>query len=358
MTNILPPGSTIGILGGGQLGRMTAIAAANMGYHTHVYSDVSNPPAVEVSKYSTIASYHDEGELIKFARNVDVITLEFENIPHQTIEILQNITPTYPGWQALYIAQHRLREKDFISDLGITTAPYKEITSQEMLATTLETFGQAILKTAEFGYDGKGQERLDKNSDLSKIWKQYQEHTLVLEALIDLKTEISVVIARSKEGKTKAFPLFKNTHKNGILDQTQFPAKISEDLEKQALRTAKKIADALEVVGLLTIEFFIDQNNQLYVNEIAPRPHNSGHITMDACSTSQFEQLLRCICGLPLGSAKVICPGTMFNLIGDDVEKWHDYLAKANHKLHLYGKKETRAGRKMGHVNKLHQNSA
>jgi 5-(carboxyamino)imidazole ribonucleotide synthase len=349
----IPTGSTIGIIGGGQLGRMTALAAANLGYKVCIYTNQNNSPASHVAEETIVAEYDDSEALQKFAALVDVITFEFENIPHKSVQILEDSVPVRPSWQALHISQNRLREKDYLNSIGVKTAPYKAISSVDDLTSALDEIGpKAILKTTELGYDGKGQFVIDGNSNLDSIWKEINSQEAVLEGMVPFVKEVSVVIARGVDGESQAYTAVENIHKNGILDTTIAPAEIAEEISVKAQNIAKKVADSLDYVGVLAVEMFVLDSDDVLVNEIAPRPHNSGHWTMDACYTSQFEQCVRAVCGLPLGGADYHSKAIMTNLIGKDIHQWESIIKEPNAKLHLYGKKEARAGRKMGHVNR------
>jgi 5-(carboxyamino)imidazole ribonucleotide synthase len=354
------PSSTIGIIGGGQLGRMTAIAAAQMGYRVHTFTPKTPgeyTPAKQVSNKTFFAEYTDKAALEKFARSVDVVTFEFENIPAESIEFLENITLVRPNSQALHITQHRLREKNFLKNAGFPTPKFYHIKSALELIRALKEIpdGVGILKSAEFGYDGKGQIKVSYHGqDLEKIWNESGFKEAVLEEFVKFSKEISVVLSRGTNGDVSIFPIGENQHVNGILDNSTVPANISSEVLRYAEEVAAAIAYELKYIGTMAVEFFVTQDNKLLVNEIAPRPHNSGHWTIDGCTTSQFEQHIRAICGLPFGETKLTAPKIkMQNLIGNDVAKIQDILESPNAKLHLYGKKHAKPGRKMGHVNFL-----
>lgn len=343
----LPPGSTIGILGGGQLGRMLAMAAARMGYHAHIYCPEENAPAFEVARDHTCAAYDDEAALKNFAASVNVITYEFENIPAAPLAVLGD--KLKPGSDALAICQHRLKEKETLAKLGIATAPYAAVSGSDDLPAAIETIGlPAVLKTATDGYDGKGQWILKDSTDLTDI----VAGEYVLEGFVDFSIEISVIVARNEKGDVACYPPAHNIHKNHILSETIVPTPIDDALMQKAKNMACTIAEGLGLTGLMAVEMFVC-GDKLIVNELAPRPHNSGHWTMDACATSQFEQTLRAICNLPLGSTEALGDAKMINLIGNDVNDWEQYLNMPGATLHLYGKKDVRKGRKMGHVNRL-----
>ncbi len=348
---IVKPGSVIGIIGGGQLGRMMAMAAAELGYRVHVFTDEADSPASHVACKTIVADYADKQTLLEFAKGVDVVTFEFENIPHESLEVLENAKPVFPGAHVLKISRNRLREKNFVNDLGIGTAPFRKVTSAEELKEAVKELGvPSILKTTELGYDGKGQVMIKPGSDLASIWKTLRAPEAILEGFVDFRMEISVIVARGADGKSVTYVPVQNIHKNHILDITLAPAPVEKPLADEAEKVAVKITEALKLRGLLAVEMFITRDGKILVNELAPRPHNSGHWTMDACITGQFEQIIRAVCGLPLGNPERLCDAQMKNLIGDDVLKTDKYLKNKNAKLHLYGKRETRSGRKMGHV--------
>jgi len=350
----LPPGSRIGILGGGQLGRMTAMAAARLGYRSHVFCPGAEEPALQVTPSRTIAAYDDAAALDGFAAKIDVATFEFENVPAATVERLAAKVPVRPGWRSLHVAQNRLREKDFLRALGVATADYREIANVDSLARALRDIGRpAVLKSAMFGYDGKGQVTIRSESDLDEAWRAMGAELGILESFVDFSAECSIIVARGVDGSVATYEPVENRHVNHILDTTIAPARIEERLVMQAEGLARKIAEALELVGLLAVELFVTTDGRLLVNELAPRPHNSGHWTLDACATSQFEQLVRAICGLPLGSTERHSEAVMKNLIGEAVLDWPRLLAEPGARLHLYGKTEIRPGRKMGHVTRL-----
>jgi 5-(carboxyamino)imidazole ribonucleotide synthase len=351
---IIPPGSTIGILGGGQLGRMTALAAARLGYRVHSYCPDAGSPAFQVSAAATTAAYEDREALARFAGAVDVISFEFENVPSATAELLAALKPTRPRPQVLHICQDRLREKDFLMSAGVATTPYREVASADALKTALRAIGlPAVLKTARFGYDGKGQVMLSRDSDPADAWRQMGASLGILEGFVDFSHEISVIVARGVDGHRLAFPAVENRHRHHILDTTIAPARLPQSVLQQAETIAGRIVEALDVIGLLAVEMFVTRSGEVLVNELAPRPHNSGHWTIDACVTSQFEQFARAICGLPLGSVERHSDAEMKNLLGDEIDAWREILSDPAAKLHLYGKREPRPGRKMGHVTRL-----
>ncbi|HVJ32414.1 MAG TPA: 5-(carboxyamino)imidazole ribonucleotide synthase [Terriglobia bacterium] len=351
---IIPPGSTIGILGGGQLGRMAASAAARLGYKVHIFCPDQDSPASQVAAKTTVASYDDKAALQAFADNVDVVSFEFENIPAATTKFLAALKPTRPSPHVLYVTQERLREKSFLSSINVPTTGFLEVGRAEALPQAVQTLGRpCILKSASFGYDGKGQVRIDADTDLEEAWRKMGAQLGILEAFVDFAKEISVVIARSVDGNMAQYVAVENQHRHHILDVTIAPARVTQAITQRAEAIARHIAQELKLVGLLGVEMFVTQQGDVLVNELAPRPHNSGHWTMDACITSQFEQFVRAVCGLPLGSPERHSDAQMKNLIGDEVNQWREILAEPSAKLHLYGKSEARPGRKMGHVNRL-----
>jgi 5-(carboxyamino)imidazole ribonucleotide synthase len=351
---VIKPGATIGILGGGQLGRMTALAAAELGYRCHVFSPEPDSPASHVSAAQTIAAYDDRAALSAFARSVDVITYEFENIPVEPVTFLASITPVRPKPEVLAICQDRLKEKDFLNSIDVWTAPFQEVSSAAVLAWAVRDLGRpAVLKTAVLGYDGKGQVAIRPDTDLDKAWQQMGAARGVLEAFVDFTQEISVIVARGLDGTLATYVPVENHHKNHILDQTIAPARVPHDVMMKAEAVATHTAQKLDLVGVLAVEMFVERGGTVLVNELAPRPHNSGHWTIDACATSQFEQLVRAICGLPLGSPERHSDAVMKNLIGDDIDQWSEIVKDHSARLHLYGKLDARPGRKMGHVTRL-----
>jgi 5-(carboxyamino)imidazole ribonucleotide synthase len=352
---ILPPGSTIGILGGGQLGRMTALAAASLGYRSHIFTPERDSPGSQVTPLATIAEYHDEAALARFAGAVDIVTFEFENIPAQTVEHLAAIgCPVRPGPSVLRITQDRLLEKNFLRSIGVATAAYHDVDGlPELQAAVHDIGGLAVLKTVRMGYDGKGQVMIGPDTDLTEAWRRLGTSTAILEGFVDFTCELSVIVARTADGAEATYPAVENRHAHHILDTTTAPARIAPEVAERADAIARHIADRLDLVGVLAVEMFLLGNGELLVNELAPRPHNSGHWTIDACRTSQFEQLTRAVCGLPLGSTERHSDAVMKNLIGADVDTWRDWLDDPAVKLHLYGKAEARPGRKMGHATRL-----
>jgi 5-(carboxyamino)imidazole ribonucleotide synthase len=353
MSGPLPPGSVIGILGGGQLGRMTSMAAARLGYRCHILAPEAEAPAADVTAAWTRADYKDEAALRQFAAAVDVVTLEFENVPVEAVSWLEGRVTVRPGSAVLAVTQDRIREKDGLRAAGVPVTDYRPITDAAELAAGLSAFGGGVLKTVRLGYDGKGQRLLPAHADPVAAFQSLGGPPLILEALVDFALELSVITARAPDGSQASFPAVENEHERHILARTRAPARIAPDLAEEAVRLAEGIARDLDVVGLLAVEMFLTRGGQLLVNELAPRPHNSGHWTIDACPTSQFEQQVRAVCGLPLGATAPFVPAVMENLIGDQVERWPDLLAEPGARLHLYGKREARPDRKMGHVTRL-----
>jgi 5-(carboxyamino)imidazole ribonucleotide synthase len=351
---MLNPGATIGILGGGQLGRMTALAAARLGYRSHVYTMEADSPGAQVTPLVTVATLDDAAALAKFAQTIDVVTYETENIPLAAVDAILPHAPVHPGRDVLQVAQDRLREKDYLRGIGIETASYREVAGAASLARAMRDLGgRAVLKTVRMGYDGKGQAMIGPETDAERAWAALGTELAILEAFVDYRCEISVVVIRTETGSVANYPPVENQHVNHILDTTIAPARISPELAMRAEAIARHIAEKLSVVGVLAVEMFVTQDDRLLVNELAPRPHNSGHWTIDACPTSQFEQLVRAICGLPLGSTERHADAVMKNIIGPDVERWHEFLGEPMTKLHLYGKRAAPPGRKMGHATRL-----
>ncbi len=354
----LPPGSTIGILGGGQLGRMLAMAAARLGLRSHIFAPEADSPAFEVAAERTLASYDDEKALLAFARGIDVATYEFENIPVATVEFLAKHIPVRPGAKALSCAQDRINEKTLARNLGAGTAEFSEVNSDRDLQKALSIIPPpCILKTRRFGYDGKGQAKILKLDDARLAWDAMRESPSILESFVNFQLEVSVVAARSVDGEFRAFDVTENEHRNHILHRSLAPARITQAAANEAIAIAEKFARELDYVGVFAIEFFALHemgNDVLYVNEMAPRVHNSGHWTIDGAVTSQFEQHIRAVAGWPLGSTARKAPAVeMINLIGDDILAWKEIAADTGAFLHHYGKKDARPGRKMGHVNRL-----
>ncbi len=347
------------MLGAGQLGRMTALAAAQLGYRTHVYApDAAGSPAAQVSAAATVAGWDDWAALEAFARSVDAVTLEWENVPVATVEHLRRFTSVNPGPNVLSVAQDRIAEKSFINTLGIATAPWRAAgNAAEVAAAVAEIGPRCVLKSTRLGYDGKGQARIGAGTDAAQAWAAIgtaaAPGAAIVEGFVTFACEVSVIVARGGDGTIVAYPAVENHHKDGILDVTLAPARIAPETAAEAERVARRIAEALDLIGVLAVELFVTPEGGVLVNEMAPRPHNSGHWTMDACASSQFEQLVRAVCGLPLGSVERVADAEMTNLIGDDVLRWPELMAEPGARLHLYGKAEARPGRKMGHVTRL-----
>jgi 5-(carboxyamino)imidazole ribonucleotide synthase len=353
MTLTLPTGSTIGIIGGGQLGRMLSVAASRLGFRCHIFEPGANPPAGDVAHAVTTASYDDHAALRAFGEAVDIITYEFENIPTAALDILQDRAPIHPGREALRISQDRLTEKTFLQNLGLRTAPFADITDNDSLQHALARIGTpAILKTRRFGYDGKGQARIMTPKDADQALTDMQGAPAILEGFVDFTHEVSVIAARSLDGSVSAFDPGENVHSDGILRTTTVPARLSPGQRSDAVLIAARVLNALNYVGILGVELFVTPQG-LIVNEIAPRVHNSGHWTQNGCSVDQFEQHIRAITGWPLGDGKRHSDVVMENLIGDDMDRVPDLAAMPDAALHLYGKTETKPGRKMGHVNHI-----
>lgn len=360
-TKIFLPGSTVGVMGGGQLGRMFAIAARRMGYRVHTFSPDEDTPTGQLADREVAASYDDETAVRDFARGVDVLTFEFENIPSKTVEWAAEECVVRPAGRVLHVCQHRLREKNFLRDAGLPLPRFVEVNDEKQLAAAVKELGTpCVLKTASFGYDGKGQQKIDDDTDLKEAWASYNGRQAVLEEWVPFEREISVIIARNVEGQMVSYPVCENRHANHILDLTVVPADVSSDVAYAARQIAGAVAEHLDLVGLLAVEMFLLADDSILINELAPRPHNSGHFSFDACVTSQFEQQLRAVCGLPLGSAELLRPCVMANLLGDIWEDarangrsepdWRAAAGFPDVKIHLYGKSEARRGRKMGHL--------
>jgi len=352
---MLLPGTTLGVLGGGQLGRMFCLAARVMGYRTMVLDPDSACPAGQVADEQVIAAFDDTAGLQRLAQHCDVVTIEFENVPALSLEILADSVRVYPPAECVHIAQDRLKEKRFACDNGVDTAPFAEISDAGQVDAAMAITGlPAILKTATLGYDGKGQAVVHNREQLLAAFEAVQNVPCVLEKKLDLEREVSVLLVRNVDAETGVYPLSENEHRNGILHTTRLPAAITPAQAERAQQAALKLANRMGYVGVLAIEFFITTDGQLIFNEMAPRPHNSGHYTQDACATSQFEQQVRVICGLPPGDCCLLSPVVMLNLLGDLWDPdWSHVLRLPGAKLHLYGKHEARPGRKMGHVNLL-----
>lgn len=345
----------LGILGGGQLGRMSAMAAARLGIAVHIFTPEDDSPASHVAALTTVADYDDKKALRAFAKSVDVITYEFENIPVETVRFLQKIKPVYPDDRLLGIAQHRLTEKEFLNDIGIDTARWLPAYGPDDIRAAMNAWRakQVIVKTTRLGYDGKGQAKVTAKSDLNAVWDKFGADELIVEDMVDFAFEMSVVIARDLKGRTACYVPVLNDHANHILSKTTAPAPVASALLKKAEKMAVKVADAVDLTGVLAVEMFVTKDNRILANEIAPRTHNSGHWTIDACSVSQFEQHVRAVCGLPVGNPARHSDAVMHNLIGRDVNGIKKYWELPGACVHLYGKSDARPGRKMGHVTVL-----
>ncbi|MEZ5732633.1 MAG: 5-(carboxyamino)imidazole ribonucleotide synthase [Paracoccaceae bacterium] len=353
MTEPLRAGATIGILGGGQLGRMLSVAAARLGYRTHIYEPAANPPAGDVAHATTTAAYEDEAALAAFAASVDIVTYEFENVPTRALDLIEARCPIHPNRRALAISQDRIAEKDFLTGLGLRTAPYAGVTNATELAAAMEIVGTpAILKTTRLGYDGKGQARIMTPGDAPAALAAMAGAPAVLEGFVDFSREVSVIAARNAKGDVAAYDPGENVHRNGILHTTTVPASLTAGERTDAVLLAARILNALDYVGVLGVELFVTSGG-LIVNEIAPRVHNSGHWTQNGCAVDQFEQHIRAITGWPLGDGSRHADVTMENLIGDDIARIPALAMEKATAIHLYGKAEARPGRKMGHVNRI-----
>jgi len=352
------PGATVGVLGSGQLGRMFAIAARRMGYRVHTFSPDADTPTGQVADLEVIAPYDDLDAVRRFASNVSVVTFEFENVPAPTAQAAAEHAPVRPKGEVLHTTQHRIREKTFLASGGFPLTPFRTIVTSNDLARAVADLGcPAILKTADFGYDGKGQVRVTSSAEAEAAWSSIGRVPAVLEAFIAFEKEVSVIAARGSDGAYADWGVIENRHHHHILDLSIAPADVSDTVAGQAREIARAVLEALDVVGVLCVEFFVQPGGGLLINELAPRPHNSGHLTVDASVTSQFEQQLRAVCGLPLGSTELLRPAAMANLLGDiwnpREPNWLAACARPDVKLHLYGKLAPRPGRKMGHLTAL-----
>lgn len=358
MTEPILPGAALGVLGSGQLGRMFAIAARWMGYRVHVLSPDDDTPTGQVADVEIRADYEDVDQIARFARSVSVVTFEFENVPLIAAETAAKFAPVRPAGSVLFTSQNRLREKTALRDSGLPVTPFEPIHSLTDLQRAVASRGTpAVLKTAAWGYDGKGQAVVRQPDEARTAWQSLRSEEAILEAWIDFACEVSVVAARGIDGEFVAYPVLENAHRNHILDVTVCPARVPETIQREAVEIARSVLETLGVVGVLCVEFFVTKDGRLLINETAPRPHNSGHLTIDAHRTCQFEQQVRAVCGLPLGDVTQWRPAAMANLLGDlwspQVPAWKSVLAGPEIKLHLYGKKEARPGRKMGHLTAL-----
>ncbi len=358
MTQVIPPGSTLGVLGSGQLGRMFAIAARRLGYRVHVFSPDDDTPTGQVADVEIRAAYDDLDAVADFARGVDVVTFEFENVLLSTAETAERFAPVRPNGAVLHTTQNRIREKSFLRTSGIPVAPFAVVRSRDELLKAVAQIGcPAVLKTADWGYDGKGQVRIASASEAAAVWDAREPTDCVLEAFVDFECELSVIVARGVNGTIVTYEPIHNSHRHHILDVSVAPALVRPEIAVDAVAIAREISERLEIVGVLCVEFFVTNEGKLLVNELAPRPHNSGHLTIDAHVTCQFEQQVRAVCGLPLGSAEQLRPAAMANLLGDlwsqGEPDWPAVCALGDVKLHLYGKAAAKPGRKMGHLTAL-----
>ncbi len=349
------PGATVGVLGSGQLGRMFAIAARRMGYRVHTFSPETDTPTGQVADVEINASYDDLAAVREFARAVSVVTFEFENVPSATVQAAAECAPVRPSGSVLHICQHRLREKTFLASHGFPVTPFRAIHSVADLREGLKDLGlPAVLKTAGFGYDGKGQIKITSSEQIDIALQAFGEREKILEAFVDFTCELSVIAARGLHGRIAHWEVIQNIHRNHILDISVAPAELPAPVADEALDIARGVLEQLDLTGVLCVEFFLTREGKLLINELAPRPHNSGHLTFDACVTSQFEQQLRAVCGLPLGSTQLLRSAAMANLLGDlwkeGEPNWEAVCSVPEIKLHLYGKVSPLPGRKMGHL--------
>ncbi|HQX27529.1 MAG TPA: 5-(carboxyamino)imidazole ribonucleotide synthase [Alphaproteobacteria bacterium] len=345
---------TLGILGGGQLGRMSAMAARKLGIRTIIYTPEKDSPAAQIADETIVAAYEDLESLEKFSEKVEVISYEFENIPVETVEYLTKFKPVYPEKNVLEVAQDRIREKSFLNSIGIATARWEHAENAKNVDNIVDKWGKTscILKTARFGYDGKGQSRYTLGDNLDATWRSLKSDRIIVEEIVDFVFEISVIVGRDRFGKTVTYGPMMNEHKRHILHKTTFPASIAANIAAASIAITEKLAQQINLRGVITLEMFVTKDGQILANEIAPRTHNSGHLTIDACNISQFEQHVRTVCGLP--ALDPVCrPAEMLNLIGDDIKSIPEYEGKPGTFVHLYGKSESRPGRKMGHITML-----
>ncbi len=351
----LPPGATIGILGGGQLGRMSALAAAKLGYRVHVFAPEADGPAMQVAAARTVAPYEDQAALARFAGAVDVVTFEFENVPAATLDVLAPLVPCRPGVEALRIGQDRVREKTFFAEAGLPVGAWRAVTSRAELDAAVAALGlPAVLKTTRLGYDGRGQAVLRAPEDLDPAWERLSPRPLILEAFVPFAREVSAIVARGADGATVTFDTTENRHSHHILALSIAPAPGPAARQQEAQRLVTRLAEALDLVGLLALELFELPDGTLLANEMAPRPHNSGHWTMDACLCGQFEMHVRAVAGLPLPDPSRHHDAVMTNIVGpDSFARWPAFAAQPSVSLHLYGKAEARPGRKLGHATRL-----
>ena len=362
MSELIAPGATLGMLGSGQLGRMFAIEARRLGYHVHVFSPEAETPTGQVADCEIVAEYDDLDAVAQFAKNVDVISFEFENVLSETTETASKFAPVRPGAHVLHVAQNRIREKSDLRDAGIPVTPFAVVRSLDELHAAITELGTpAVLKSATSGYDGKGQAKIETPEGAEAAWNEVGADETILEAFIDYTCEISVVGVRGLDGEFAFYGPMKNDHANHILDISVFPSGLGDAVNKEAVEITRAVFEHLDVVGVLCVEFFLTADQRLMLNEIAPRPHNSGHLTIDGHVSCQFEQQVRAICGLPLGSTESLKPAAMANLLGDHWEAgppdWSALKQFPDVKVHLYGKRESRIGRKMGHLTVLAETS-
>lgn len=361
--NPILPGATLGVLGSGQLGRMFTIAARRLGYRVHVFSPDDDTPTGQVADVEIRGKYDDLDAVANFARSVDVVTFEFENVPSATTEIAARHCPVRPGGEVLHITQHRLREKGFFKQAGLPVTPFAAVRNAEELDAAIAQLGlPAVIKTASWGYDGKGQKIVRSREDALEAFRNLGTGEAILEQFIDYECELSVVGVRGVDGEVLCYPPVQNAHVNHILDVSVSPGDLPPAILKEAPEIARAVMEALQVVGVLCVEFFLTKDGRLLINETAPRPHNSGHLTIDAHVSSQFEQQVRSVCGLPLGSVRQLAPAAMANLLGDlwseGAPNWAALCRSSEVKLHLYGKRDARPGRKMGHITAIADTSA
>jgi len=352
---MIKPGKTIGIVGNGQLGRMSCIEAKKMGYTVMIYGPGKNSPGGQVADVEIDGDYTDLNSLTDFAKRCDVITFEFENIPSLSLEKIKEITPIHPDPSVIQIAQNRISEKNWFLSNGFPTTPFFEITSYGDLINAMNKWNsKAVLKTSMFGYDGKGQVKISSAEESESAWQSLKTNSAILEKWVEFTHELSVIVARNESGEIKTYPVFENSHRNHILDVTVFPGRFSGSVAKQARDIAEELAEKIGLIGLLTIEMFLTNSGELLINELAPRPHNSGHVTFDVCMTSQFQQHIRAVCNFPLGNTDPLQKGIMINILGDswiDGEPdWKKLLEIEGLNLHLYGKSDPKPARKMGHI--------
>ena len=349
----LPPGSVIGILGGGQLGRMLALAAGQLGLKCHIFAPEADSPAFQVVASHTVADYRDEAALAAFAAAVDAVTYEFENVPVEAVRFLEARVPVRPGAKALEVAQDRLKEKALARQLGAATANFSAVNSLADLKAAVAAIGTpAILKTTRLGYDGKGQAKINGSADIEAAWAAVKGQPSILESFVSFEREVSVIAARGLDGRMAAFEVTENVHRNHVLHTSTVPARVSQELAAEAVFIAQRFLETLDYVGVMGVEYFVGED-VIHVNEIAPRVHNSGHWTQDACSVSQFEQHIRAVAGWPLGATLRHSDVVMTNLLGNDIHDWETLVREPGLAFHHYGKTEARPGRKMGHVNRL-----